>query len=96
MNSRLPTIHAAARPIGFLPIRVSPAFARQLRRIHQLEPELAQQIRQQVLAAMDAERQVRRLLARFRILQRRRNAVLSFAQASRAAHPADQRRRRAS
>ncbi len=78
MRSDLPTIHAAPRPIGFLPIRVSPAFARQLRQIHRLEPVIAQQIREQVLAAMEAEGRVRRLLARFRILQRRRRALLTF------------------
>ena len=71
MSNALQTIHAAARPVGFLPIRVSPRFARLLRKIHQEQPSLAQQIREQVHAAMQAERQVRRLLARYRLTQRR-------------------------
>ncbi|MBC8327579.1 MAG: hypothetical protein ISR76_02945 [Planctomycetes bacterium] len=96
MSNTTHPMPAAARPIGFLPARLSQGFARTLRQVRRDQPPIARQIHEQLLAAMLAEKEVRRLLARYRILQRRARAVLAFPRGAKAPQPRQQPGRRAS
>ena len=67
----------AIKPIGSLPRRYSPKFVRLMQEIRQANPALADAIQEQIVAAQSAERNARRLLAKYRIAKCR-VPVLSF------------------
>ncbi len=72
------------RPIGSLPRRFPPRFARLMREIRKADPALAAAIRREIVAAQTAERRVRSLLARYRITCRRVPVLHFLAAAKRA------------
>lgn len=71
MKNTATQILCSPHPIGSLPRRYSPKFARLMRQIRAADPCLADDIQAQIRAAQAAERKARHLLARFRIATRR-------------------------
>jgi hypothetical protein len=67
------------KPIGSLPRRYAPKFARLMREIRQSNVELADAIHEQIVRAQIAERKAHRLLARYRISKRRAPVLHLFA-----------------
>ncbi|PCJ55286.1 MAG: hypothetical protein COA70_03360 [Planctomycetota bacterium] len=70
------------KPIGSLPRRYTAKFARLMQEIRQVNPALADAIREQIVTAQTAERTARRMLTRYRIAKRR-VPVLNFFKAGR-------------
>ena len=66
-----------SKPVGSLPRRYAPRFARLMREIRRTDAGLADAIREQLVISQLAERKARRLLARYRISQRK-TSILRF------------------
>lgn len=74
-----PALQSKTKPIGSLPRRFSPKFARLMREIRRSRPSLADGILHEIQAAQAAERRANRLLAQYRI-GKRRVPILRFPQ----------------
>ena len=64
--------NSAAEPIGSLPHRFPPQFARLMREIRKFDNQLAKDIREQIVKSQVAEREARLLLSKYRIRKCRR------------------------